>query len=413
VRAAADAFERRLDPALAAPVAVGFSGGGDSLAALLAAKAWADRCGRPLIALTVDHGLQSASSAWTAFAAQTAARLGIGFRALAWEGDKPATGLPAAARAARHRLLAEAARDAGARVIVLGHTADDILEAELMRAWGSNLGALREWSASPVWPEGRGMFLLRPLLGLRRAALRAQLAAAGERWIDDPANSDPAQTRARARTALAGGGAYEPPVDDPAAAALAMAIRGEPGGALGLDRAALAAAPPAAALRVLGAAMLSAGGGGRPPRGERLAGLLRRLSAPGPVRATLCGARLIADEAAVMVVRDAGETARGGLAPLMLPAGRPVVWDGRIELCAARAGLSVRPLAGLAARLDPAQRRRLQAAPAAARPALPVVVGPDGAVSCPMFADGLALARDLVHMRMRAACGAISKEPAA
>ena len=97
--------------------------------------------------------------------------------------------------------------------------------------------------------------------------------------------------------------------------------------------------------------------------------------------------RLIADEASVMVVRDAGETARGGLAPLTLPAGRPVVWDGRIELVAARAGLSVRPLAGLAARLDPAQRRRLQAAPAAARPALPAVVGPDGAVSCPMFAD--------------------------
>ena len=114
----------------------------------------------------------------------------------------------------------------------------------------------------------------------------------------------------------------------------------------------------------------------------------------------------------MLVVRDAGEAARGGLAPIELPAGRPVVWDGRFELTADRVDLTARPLAGLAARLAPAQRRALLAVPAPARPALPALVDGDGRVTCPILAGGGARAADLVHARMRAACGAISKEPA-
>ena len=62
---AGDVFARRLDPGSAAPLAVGFSGGGDSLALLLAARTWARANGRPLLALTVDHGLNSQSAART------------------------------------------------------------------------------------------------------------------------------------------------------------------------------------------------------------------------------------------------------------------------------------------------------------------------------------------------------------
>jgi tRNA(Ile)-lysidine synthase len=406
---AAAALDRRLRSGLAAPVAVAVSGGGDSIAALLAAKAWADRNKRRLIVLAVDHGLQSASADWTAFVADAATRLGAGFRALAWEGDKPTRGLPAAARAARHRLLADAAREAGARVIVTGHTADDILEGALMRAWGSTLGALREWSPSPAWPEGRGVFLLRPLLGLRRAALRAWLVERGERWIDDPANVDPAQMRARARLALSGSGDPPQPAP-PGCAAIAVCDGGE--GFVRLDRHALQAAPIEVARRLVAMAALSAGGGARPPRGARLLALTDRLAAPGEVRATLCGARIAADEDAVMFARDAGEVARGGLAPLALSPGEPAVWDGRFELTAAGPGLQVRALGGLAARLERSERTALAAVAPLARPGLPAVVDAEGRVSCPILAAGRVQARDLVWDRLQAARGAISKEPA-
>jgi tRNA(Ile)-lysidine synthase len=408
----AEALDRRLDPAGAAPVAVAFSGGGDSLAALLATKAWADRCGRRLLVLTVDHRLRPESAAWTAFAAETAARLGVAFQALAWKGQKPARGLPAAARAARHGLLAEAARAAGARVIVLGHTADDILEGELMRAWGSTLGALREWSPSPAWPEGRGVFLLRPLLGQRRADLRAGLAARGERWIDDPANVDPAQTRARARLALAGRGDPAICLDKaPPAGALAEATQAA-GGGLALDRALLRDAPASAVRRWLAAAALSAGGGSRPPRGARLDAALHAMMGPDPVRRTLCGARVVAEADRVIIARDAGEAARGGLAARPLHPGEATVWDGRFEITADRPALTVRALGGLAARLNPAEQRALRTVPAPARAALPVVVDAQGLATCPILADGPARAHDLVRARMRAACGAISKESA-
>jgi len=197
--AAYDAFDQYLLPDSRRPLAVGLSGGGDSLALTLIADAWARRAGRELILLTVDHRLQADSAGWTDICAATAQRLGRPFRALPWTGDKPATGLPAAARLARHRLLADAAREAGARVILLGHTADDLGEAAAMRAAGSTTPDPRAWAPSPVWPEGRGLFLLRPLLSLRRSDLRTWLADRGETWIDDPANADPRYARSRAR----------------------------------------------------------------------------------------------------------------------------------------------------------------------------------------------------------------------
>jgi tRNA(Ile)-lysidine synthase len=196
------ALDRRLRPVAAAPLAVGFSGGGDSLALLILTLDWARAQGRAVVSLTVDHQLNPASAAWTAAAAARAQALGARAQALAWTGDKPSAGLPAAARAARHALLADAARAAGARVLLLGHTRDDLAEAAAMRAEGSTVSDPREWSPSPAWPQGRGVFALRPLLAVGRAEIRDWLSARGETWLDDPANEDLKYARARARRRL-------------------------------------------------------------------------------------------------------------------------------------------------------------------------------------------------------------------
>ncbi|PZQ35988.1 MAG: tRNA(Ile)-lysidine synthetase, partial [Phenylobacterium zucineum] len=124
------ALDRRLDRRSTAPIAVGFSGGGDSLFLLKAVLDWAGD--RPVLALVVDHRLQPDSARWTADAVAKARALGAAATALAWTGDKPSTGLPAAARRARHALLATAAREAGAKVLLLGHTASDLAEGAAM-----------------------------------------------------------------------------------------------------------------------------------------------------------------------------------------------------------------------------------------------------------------------------------------
>jgi tRNA(Ile)-lysidine synthase len=413
ISAAAGVFDRRLNPASAAPIAVAFSGGGDSLAALLATKAWADVHGRRVLALSVDHRLQAQSGAWIAFAEAVARRIGADFQALAWDGPKPPTGLPAAARAARHRLVADAARAAQARVVVFGHTADDVFEGEVMRGEGLRLGGLREWSPAPVWPEGRGLFLVRPLLAVRRAAIRQGLRDAEEPWIDDPANEDPRSPRARARSRLAGSGeGSRPSPDDAGLSALARSASASPDGALHIPRRILAEAPAPTARRMLAAGVLCVGGQERPPRGDRLDSLFSRAAGPEPFQATLAGCKIIADED-LLLARDAGEARRGGLAPLKLRLGMAVVWDGRFELVAREPGLSVRAMAGAASLLTPPLHKALRTVASAARPALPLVRSEHGPLACPtLICTPAVRARSLVEDRFLAACGAISQEPA-
>jgi tRNA(Ile)-lysidine synthase len=376
-------LDRRLQANLQQPLAVALSGGGDSLALLLIGAEWARRAGRSLVVLTVDHRLRPESTAWTRACADTAQRLGLPFRALAWEGEKPARGLPAAARAARHGLLADAARAAGARVILMGHTADDVLESRLMREAGSTTPDPREWSPSPVWPQGRGLFLLRPLLGARRSDLRAYLTARAETWIDDPANEDAAFARPRARRALADGAS--PPIAGVAGSAgdLALACHEEAGAGFVIARAALRAADPPALARFVSAACLCAAGTDRPPGRDKVARLAARLTGDAPFIAGLAGARIEADTERVSFRREPGEAARGGLAPLRLRAGETGVWDGRFEITA-ECAIEVR------------------AAPGGI---LPIAVGDDGSVEDPP-------ANPLTHDRLLAACGVVEREPA-
>ncbi|MCS5143916.1 ATP-binding protein, partial [Klebsiella pneumoniae] len=133
-------LDARLSRNVERPVALALSGGGDSIALLRLATEWAGARGRRLLALSVDHGLNPDSARWNGFARQAAMTAGADWRGLRWEGDKPRTGLTAAARSARHRLIAGAARAAGARVVLFAHTADDIAEADLMRREGATLG---------------------------------------------------------------------------------------------------------------------------------------------------------------------------------------------------------------------------------------------------------------------------------
>src|SRR4051812_12623635 len=95
-------YERR--PRLAAAV----SGGPDSLALTLLAARWAERSGGSLLALHVDHGLRPESADEAARVADWLGARSIPCRVLAWRGDKPATGVQAAAREARHALLEDA-----------------------------------------------------------------------------------------------------------------------------------------------------------------------------------------------------------------------------------------------------------------------------------------------------------------
>ena len=383
-------LDARLSVDAAHPLALALSGGGDSMALLGLAGAWARTRGRRLLALTVDHRLNSASAAWTVFAGDAARAAGADWRALAWDGPKPETGVTAAARRARHALIAEAARAAGARVVLFAHTADDAAEADWMRERGSTLGRVRAWSPSPAWPEGRGLILFRPLLEERRAALRDWLAAQQVGWIEDPANADPRFGRSRARQALAGGGQ---PAEIPPLAAEPSRLHGLGHGMVEGDR--------ALSPRALAAALVCVGGGDRPPRLERLEALVRRLRGGEDFVATLAGARLEAAGRRVRMMREAGEQARRDVRPMALPLGRAMIWDGRVRFLAREDGLRVRPARGLLASLSPDDRAVIATLPAGARGAAPVLIR-DG-LRGPVLASPAVDRAELVPERLRLA----------
>ncbi|MFD1190081.1 tRNA lysidine(34) synthetase TilS [Phenylobacterium conjunctum] len=405
VRARLDA---RLNPDSRAPLAVALSGGSDSLALTMMAAAWAERHHRRLLVLTVDHGLRPESAGWTELCAGHARRLGADFQAFCWRGDKPLTGPAAAARAARHALLADAARQAGASVILMGHTADDLAESAAMRAAGATTPDAREWSPSPVWPQGRGVFLLRPLLDQGRAVLRAWLAAQGETWIEDPANSDLRFARARARAA--GPSAAATPRQAPDLRSLGRAVTETLDGGLTLPRQALRMAPPDAARAFVAACALSAAGTSSPPRGDRLDRLTDQLRGAAPMVATLAGARIEADGETLAWRREPGEFRRGQSPVLRLAPAETGVWDGRFEITANHA-LEIAPLVGRTASLAEPSARALRQVTASARGALPALKTAAGLV-CPLLqpTPGVKM-RALALARLQAACGLVVREP--
>lgn len=179
-------------------VVVAVSGGGDSLAlaAMVAAMApvFAVRAG----AVIVDHGLVADSAAVAERAAAVCRELGLDpVRVERVEVARDSgLGLEAAARNVRYAAFRAVAGELGAAEVLLGHTRDDQAETVLLGlARGSGARSLAGMAA-------RDGIFGRPLLGVRRAEVRAALPmllpADAPVW-EDPANTDAAFLRSRVR----------------------------------------------------------------------------------------------------------------------------------------------------------------------------------------------------------------------
>jgi tRNA(Ile)-lysidine synthase len=183
-------------------IVLAVSGGPDSIALMWLAARWRRALvrGPRLIAVTVDHGLRAASVREASDVKRLARALDLPHRTMRWTGTKPKSGLPAAARAARYRLLAKAAQDHGAMHILTAHTRDDQAETLLMRmARGSGLAGL---AAMARQSEREGVVLARPFLEIPKSQLLATLTKAKLGFAVDPSNRDVSFTRPRFRALM-------------------------------------------------------------------------------------------------------------------------------------------------------------------------------------------------------------------
>lgn len=343
--AAAPALPEGLDlaplDAVPGPVGVAVSGGGDSVAlAVLLSEALP---GRRLVILTVNHKLRADAADDVAAVERLGARLGVPVVALEAR-SRPSGSVQAWARAERHALLAEAAAAHGLGAVALGHTLDDQAETFLLRlARGSGLRGL---AAMRPLAERDGLVLLRPLLGVTRAALRHALVERGIPWREDPSNVDPRfdRTAMRAllprlsavglgpeRLAAAAGhlARASEAVDAAVAGLLAEAATRDRAGAFTLDLPRWRAAPREVRLRALAALVHRAGGAQHPPRFdavERAEAVL--LAGEG---GTTLGRAVVSSRGRVAHVwREAR-----AIAPLALSPGGTGVFDGRYRVALA------------------------------------------------------------------------------
>ena len=109
-------------------------------------------------------------------------------------------GLEAAARQLRHEFFRELIRENKASKVATAHTLDDQAETVLLRLMrGAGTKGL-----AGIYPEIKveGGSIVRPLLGVRRAELRAWLESLGQAWCEDATNADLSFTRNRVRHKL-------------------------------------------------------------------------------------------------------------------------------------------------------------------------------------------------------------------
>jgi tRNA(Ile)-lysidine synthase len=179
-------------------VLVGLSGGADSVALTFLLRDLAAR-GEVVVAglAHVHHGLRPSADRDETFCRALATRLGFPLEVeradVRGVAAREGRSLEDAARRVRYLLLARAAERLGADRVAVAHTQDDQAETVLLRlARGAGLTG-----AAGIRPR-RGQ-VIRPLLGVSRAALRADLAARGEAWVEDESNEDLANPRNRVR----------------------------------------------------------------------------------------------------------------------------------------------------------------------------------------------------------------------
>jgi tRNA(Ile)-lysidine synthase len=167
-------------------VLVAFSGGVDSTV-LAHALVRARRKLGGLRLAHVDHGLQSASAAWSRHCARQARDWRVPFVPLRahvaiLKGDSP----EAAAREARYRALAAVL--APGEVLVTAQHRDDQVETLLLQLLrGAGVAGLAGMPAIASFGPAR---IARPLLAISRSTLMDYAAAHRLRWIEDPSNTD-------------------------------------------------------------------------------------------------------------------------------------------------------------------------------------------------------------------------------
>jgi tRNA(Ile)-lysidine synthase len=171
----------------AAHLALGLSGGIDSVVLLSVLLELAPTLQFSLRAVHVNHGISPNAGRWAEFCAELCARLNIPVQQESVDiAPYRDLGLEGAARRARYEAFARVDAD----FIVLAQHRDDQAETLLLRLLrGAGPRGLAAMSPLRSFAGARAR-LLRPLLGISRAEIATYARLRGLEWIEDESNAD-------------------------------------------------------------------------------------------------------------------------------------------------------------------------------------------------------------------------------
>lgn len=391
----------RSEEPTAKAIAVGCSGGPDSMTLTMLLRDWCATRSIRLTALIVDHGLRPESAEEAARVAGWLDERGVDAVVLTHRGERPGSNIQAEARQMRYDLMRDWCAAEGVTLLAVAHHLEDQAETFLLRlARGSGvdgLAAMAPVSKISVVPP---IALIRPLLDIPRSTLHAALRAGDWPFVDDPSNRDPRHARVRmrnlaqlltqegldpqrlartARNMRRARQALEAVVDQ----FLADHIRLHPYGFAGIGKQDFSKADEELALRIMTRLLHLVSGGDYPYRLDRLEDLVAGLrSETPPSPRTLGGCRIEVRAGSILVFREVSAIGPAAMAQKVL------FWDRRfnLELGGDLVGITVRALGADGVRLARAaglSGAGFEDVPGPARAALPGLWRDDVLVAIP------------------------------
>ncbi|MGE0753788.1 MAG: tRNA lysidine(34) synthetase TilS [Alphaproteobacteria bacterium] len=320
-------------------LAIGVSGGPDSMALLLLSHRWVRSRGGKVIALTVDHGLRPEAAQEASWVKQQCRALGIRQHILRYDGPPITAGIQETARTIRYKLLADWCHTHGVLHLLTAHHAGDQAETLLFRlARGSGLTGLAGIATDSV---RLGVRLIRPLLNVQKTELVNYLQAEQHQWVEDPSNSNPAYSRTQFRIHL---GAhiitrateitksvhrFRSRLELKEASCLTECVSIYPAGYATLNYETFMAVPPVLAGKILGRVLHTVSGSHTPPRSQTVAQLYTDLKTT-PLRRTVHGCMLQwkNKHGLYYISRELAATSP----PYVLQPGKSTRWDNRFDV---------------------------------------------------------------------------------
>lgn len=187
---------------LSRKIAVGVSGGADSIALTILMSRYAEFYGFDVLTYTVNHNLREGALQEALYVNLLMQKFGIKHKILHWEHEDIKFGhVENEARKARYDLLRNAMCEDECDILLTAHTENDLAETFLLRKIKhstktglAGISALRDF--------GCGKVLIRPLLNIKKDRLVEFLNSINITWVHDPSNDDEKFQRVKIRKIL-------------------------------------------------------------------------------------------------------------------------------------------------------------------------------------------------------------------